>query len=284
MPGDIYGQFYGPSGVGPTDYSGMGPAGWMSGQWGNYSESPDAMNPWNIINAIQDQTNYMTAHGMGKVANKFGAMGLGETGNTGYMRALADVAGNYQNQANQQYYDAVMNSQKWIDQMSMQGAQGLANQGQYYQNAAYQPITMLNQFGGQEYALGQEAMNRQYDEWLRQMYGNRDFALNLLGNPGATTAATIRQRGGGGTDWGSILGTIGTIAAMYFGSDERIKENIKTVGHKNGLRIVEFNYKGGSQKYIGVIAQEVEAEHPYAVFETGGYKRVNYAALPLWRS
>lgn len=71
------------------------------------------------------------------------------------------------------------------------------------------------------------------------------------------------------------IGKIGTAAMML--SDERAKENIEEVGTtKDGQKIYRYNYKGDDLVHIGLIAQEVEQEHPEAVTEIGGLKHVDY--------
>ena len=75
----------------------------------------------------------------------------------------------------------------------------------------------------------------------------------------------------------STLG-VGVGAAAAF-SDRRLKENIQRIGYAdNGLPIYAFNLKGGSQTTLGFMADEVEAVHPEAVGEIGGYKTVDYRA------
>ena len=49
-------------------------------------------------------------------------------------------------------------------------------------------------------------------------------------------------------------------------SDVRLKENITKVGNSpSGINIYEWNYIGKSQKYRGVMAQEILESHPEAV-------------------
>ena len=81
---------------------------------------------------------------------------------------------------------------------------------------------------------------------------------------------------------GSLSGsnTTTTQPMSFFGSDERIKHDIKRVGTAdNGLPIYTFKYKGdpAEQTHIGFMAQEVEKVHPEAVAEDKhGIKYVNY--------
>lgn len=76
---------------------------------------------------------------------------------------------------------------------------------------------------------------------------------------------------------GSQLGGLGSLAA--FMSDERLKDNIVLVGNENGHKLYEFSYIGTPQRFIGVMAQEVEKTNPEAVIEINGYKAVDYGAI-----
>ena len=62
---------------------------------------------------------------------------------------------------------------------------------------------------------------------------------------------------------------------------ERVKEDIKLIGKKNGHKWYEFKYKGKEGLYRGVMAQDVEKTHPEAVEEIDGIKRVFYNKLGL---
>jgi hypothetical protein len=70
-----------------------------------------------------------------------------------------------------------------------------------------------------------------------------------------------------------------TNSPQPFFSDERLKEDIRTIGHtKDGLRIVSYRYKGSPHTQIGMLAQDVEKKRPEAVGLAGGYKTVDYDA------
>lgn len=67
-------------------------------------------------------------------------------------------------------------------------------------------------------------------------------------------------------------------AAIPLMSDERAKENIEEIGTlSNGLKAYSYNYIGGDEIHIGVMAQEVEEITPSAVIEINGMKHVRYA-------
>lgn len=78
--------------------------------------------------------------------------------------------------------------------------------------------------------------------------------------------------------------------AAIMASDIRMKENIKQIHWlPNGLPVYEYEYKpefkdhplAGHGKFVGVMAQEVEAVYPQAVTTLdNGYKAVNYGLLP----
>ena len=75
---------------------------------------------------------------------------------------------------------------------------------------------------------------------------------------------------------GKIAKIAGTVAAI-FGSDRRMKENIKEIGKLfDGQVVHSFNYKGDPRTQIGLIAQEVEDHKPHAVGLAGGMKTVDY--------
>jgi hypothetical protein len=82
---------------------------------------------------------------------------------------------------------------------------------------------------------------------------------------------------------GALIGA-GTTAAVKY-SDRRLKQNIELVGRdeRTMLPLYEFEYIGGSGKrYLGVMADDVEARFPDMVYEMpDGYKAVNYAGLGI---
>lgn len=85
---------------------------------------------------------------------------------------------------------------------------------------------------------------------------------------------------------GEIIGSIlGAGAAMYGKSDRRLKQDIELVGRdeRTGLSLYEFAYKSDpSRRFLGVMADEVEAYMPEAVGESeDGYKFVNYGMLGI---
>ena len=82
---------------------------------------------------------------------------------------------------------------------------------------------------------------------------------------------------GTGPLYGSTTSAVTNQPTSFF-SDERAKENIVEVGRTHDDQpIYKYNYKGEPHaKRIGLIAQEVEQDHPEAVGVAGGLKTVDY--------
>jgi hypothetical protein len=85
-----------------------------------------------------------------------------------------------------------------------------------------------------------------------------------------------------------IMGLIGTGIGAYAGlkpSDRRLKQDIELVGRdeRTMLPLYEYAYKSDpSRRFLGVMADDVEAYMPEAVGESeDGYKYVNYAMLGI---
>ena len=66
-------------------------------------------------------------------------------------------------------------------------------------------------------------------------------------------------------------------------SDVRLKENITKVGNSpSGINIYEWNYIGNTQRYRGVMAQEILERHPEAVaLQPDGYMSVYYGKIDV---
>jgi hypothetical protein len=122
-----------------------------------------------------------------------------------------------------------------------------------------------------------------------------DFGSKMLGSLGgegaaaATGAAEAGLAGAAGAAEGaSLLGTLGTAAGTigegimavlpFIGlSDERAKTDIEQIGKLNdGQPVYRFKYKGDDKTRMGLIAQDVERDHPEAVKGLGGVKMVDY--------
>ncbi|MBR9844469.1 MAG: tail fiber domain-containing protein [Rhodobacteraceae bacterium] len=80
-----------------------------------------------------------------------------------------------------------------------------------------------------------------------------------------------------------IAASAGSPAAPVVPSDSRLKTDVEPVGTAaNGLTLYHYRYKGHSQRFEGVMAQEVLEHTPEAVHTLpGGYLAVDYAMLGL---
>lgn len=125
-------------------------------------------------------------------------------------------------------------------------------------------------------AMGQSANTTMQGRQLAQQ-----GALGVL-NAQTSYANSVANSG---TDWGGILGGVGGIAAAFAPSDERLKDNIVSVGvdPATGLELFEFNYLAWPlRRFRGLIAQRVQRTHPHAVITApNGFLAVNYAALGI---
>ena len=106
---------------------------------------------------------------------------------------------------------------------------------------------------------------------------------SLAANQQAIDVAKARQAASGGFMGGlmELGGALGGAAIQkgMFGSDVRLKENIKRIGKYKGHNLYSYNYIDRVGNWIGVMAQEIEKVIPEAVQEINGMKHVNYGAI-----
>jgi hypothetical protein len=121
------------------------------------------------------------------------------------------------------------------------------------------------------------APGSQYQQGLQQSgqtYGNVLNNQTSQFNTGLNAESQV---------YGALAGAA-TTAAFKF-SDRRLKNNIEEVGRdeRTMLPLYEFEYNGGSgQRYLGVMADDVEKRFPDMVYTMpDGYKAVNYAGLGI---
>ena len=83
------------------------------------------------------------------------------------------------------------------------------------------------------------------------------------------------------------LGNAAQIAALFAGSDPRLKTNVKKLGEVAGLNIYHWDWNDEGKKIakdywptLGVMADELQETHPHLVHKApDGYLRVDYAGL-----
>jgi len=73
------------------------------------------------------------------------------------------------------------------------------------------------------------------------------------------------------------------VATVGLFSDERLKHDIVLVGKSpSGINVYDFSYNGHTSRWRGVLAQELLATNPEAVFQDGsGYLVVNYSKIDV---
>lgn len=106
-----------------------------------------------------------------------------------------------------------------------------------------------NQMQGQQLGFQQNLFNQLFGGLLNSGIG----PAVLTQNPGSRQA--ILQ----------AMGQLGGSAIGAFASSSRFKEDIQTLGHIEGLRLVSFRYKGTPETRVGMIAEEVAERYPQAV-------------------
>lgn len=158
---------------------------------------------------------------------------------------------------------------------------------------ANQQNQFLGQFGLQQVAAGQNqdaAVQRQISMALnggQLPAGN----INPVPIPGidtnsafatAQSGANAGSNAKGGAKGGiaNAAGTIGASAIEF--SDRRLKQDIEHIDTIDGIKVYEFAYKHvPSERYIGVMADEVEHIDGAVIYNEDGYAAVNYGVLPV---
>lgn len=212
--------------------------------------------------------------------------GLGSAGQLGV--GAQQAGGNLglagQNLGAQGFQNATQNA----FQTQQANAQNNLAAGSQYANLGNQALgsqlTAANaqlQSGSLQQQQAQNQINAQYQQWLQQQaypFQTTQFLGNLVMGTGNASGQNTTTTSPGPNVGSQILG-LGAMGLGAFLSDERAKENIEPVGKMfDGQSIYRFNYKGEPRTQMGLIAQDVERSHPYAVSEHGGMKMVDYAA------
>lgn len=184
------------------------------------------------------------------------------------------------------------------------GQQGITNTGAIagavptLSTAQNADAASLGAVGGQrmDYAQSLIDANNQ-NQWAK--VGNLAQIAGGIGGLGGTmqgTTTTSQNTGLGGIIGGAMaglgglsnlaggLGKVGGWSGMastllpFAFSDERLKENIKTVGATfDGQKVYSYNYKGDPTPRMGLMAQEVAMRKPEAVgVHPSGFLMVNY--------
>lgn len=240
--------------------------------------------------AQQQQGVGLGAAQSNRTALQTGATQLQNIGNQGYTQGLG--LGTAQQGLGNQIYNqglGAANGQLNIGQAGYTQGVGAAGANQGLGSAIFGAgNTAANSYG----SLGTGYLNSQLNTGAAQTAAGtiaqqtgqaQDTALynqflQQQGYPFQTAQFLANIAEGTGALSGSTTGGYSASPQPFF-SDERLKEDIRTIGHTHdGLRIVTYRYKGSPHTQIGMLAQDVEKKRPEAVGLAGGYKTVDYDA------
>ena len=269
-------------------------------QYGNANAAGNQALQTNYANALAPFTQNQQATQTGQTG-LLNALGLGgQAGNQSAMTALQNTPG-YQFQLQQG--DNAITSQDAASGKTGSGNEGIAlsNYNQGLAGTTYNNyVSQLQPFLGasNSAATGVAGVDTGLGSALNQnaqSLGQAQLAGNMgIGNAnansdlaGLTASSNILGLLGGAAKLGtgtanSTLGGSaingGSSALTSLLSDFRAKDDIETVGELyDGQPVYRYRYKGDARHQIGLIAQNVEREHPDAVSEMGyGLKGVDY--------
>ena len=163
------------------------------------------------------------------------------------------------------------------------GLQAGAQQGTLANNAQASSIAGANAAlaaNNVDYAQKQAADAAAYTQKMAeqaypmQMLNQASGIMYGAPNMGSTSTTTTPV----GNDISSWLGLGESLLGFLTPSDERLKDNMHPIGKSfDGQTIYRFNYKGDPKTQVGFSAQEVEKNHPEAVYKNeDGLRFVNY--------
>ena len=203
----------------------------------------EQMNPYN-----QDVINLINKNAYGQnSALQSSLQGAGQFASNRATLGANDIANNQAatigSLLNPEYNTAVNNALTTIPQLNAQSAQSQLQAGQFLQ--------------GQQQAANQAPFTGL--SALSQILGV------LPTNSGSSSGSSSQS----GFNFSGSLGF----------SDERLKNNIRLVGEENGYPLYEFSYNGDHRRFVGVMASDVEKQHPDAIHVIKGYKAVDYKAI-----
>jgi len=171
-------------------------------------------------------------------------------------------------------------------------SQGVASQE--YQNAYGRYVN--DQMNKYNMLMGAAGMGQGSTNTMAATGANTAAASSdiITGLSSAQMNAQLAKQASKGSMFSNLLGAGSQLGGAFLGSeagsawlagalsDRRLKENITHVGKENGHNIYEFDYKDGSGRFRGVMADEVEKINPEAVMiHSNGFKMVDYGKIGL---
>jgi len=267
--------------LGALTQQGLGMTGQFGQQGANTVQQLLNPNQGMGLDAIFQQGMDQFGAASEQIANKFG--GLDATSSS--------VARDAQNRALQQFMTA--SQAQAIPAQLQANAQNLQSK-QLGLGAMPGLQALMFGGGGVEQGQNQSLINEQIQAMLRQNPLLSQAFGTGAGLAGMGTLENVAMGQGAGLGYAGVAGILGGAsqgamqgAAMAAaGSDKRLKTDIKTAFVRDGIRFVTWTWNekaeelGLKGKSFGVIAQEIQAEHPEAVVEMdNGYLGVDYSKL-----
>ncbi len=229
---------------------------------------------------------FMTAgtQGVGALSS---AMGLGgDNGQAGY-GSLVTPFSMQQFQEDPSYQFRLGEGEKAIERAR-------ASRGSSMSPDAIKELTKYgSNLASQEYGDAFERNRAEQSDLYGRLSGMAGMGQETAGSMGSITQLGADRLSGIGSqqaqailsaklaDNARLKDSIVTGGKMAMASDKTLKENIVKVGKEKGHNIYEFNYKDGSGRFRGVIAQEVQKIKPEAVVKKDGKLAVYYDMLGL---
>lgn len=151
------------------------------------------------------------------------------------------------------------------------------------QNAALQGTSAWLQSGALQQQQAQRSLDLPYQQFVQQQafpYQQTGWLAGLTSGIGSLSGGNSSTTSPGPDPWAQAIG-IGLQAAPMLLSDRRVKKDVQKIGDtKDGQPIYRFRYRDDptGAVHMGLLAQDVEKEHPEAVGDYYGIKTVDYDA------
>ncbi|MGB9407309.1 MAG: tail fiber domain-containing protein, partial [Terracidiphilus sp.] len=189
-------------------------------------------------------------------------------------RTQAPIIANLRSQGYQSALSAAENEKARLGT----AGNSMASIGVAGQNAALTGANAQVGAGTLEQTTQQAADTAKMQDYFRQQgydFQTAAYLAQVAGSMGSLMGGTSSTQGPTPNPWSQVAGV--GVAALGAFSDKRLKEDIEKIGKLNdGQTIYRFRYKGDPQTHIGLLAQEVEKDHPEAVGSSQGYRTVDY--------
>ena len=176
----------------------------------------------------------------------------------------------------------MLNANELIDRANNNQLSAASNyfqgQGNNFLNAL-KGGTILDQNNQQKLDAARDQWNEEDNRGWNRLAMLLSAAQGAAGNYGTSSGTqTTKQQNGALTTIGNGLGALSSLFGL---SDQRTKENIRYAGKRNGYNVYDFNYIGRTERYRGVIAQEILKTDPDKVVThpESGLLMVNYNKL-----